>query len=623
MKKIGLLIITIWGIFPVVIAQKDETSRLEALQKKLETAAETAPAFTKEIDISVTNMPIADMLKNIAKASGANLNIHAPGHQTVTCNFKKTRIIDLIYFLCKNYGFDAEIIGNIISIFPCTPDAEIPPVPDISYDDAEQTFTYELQSVRLIDAVKKISELSGINIVIPSGIYDSRISAYAHAMPTEEAIRTLGSVNAFNVKKKNNKTWIFSPETGNEENGPGRKSFGMNEITVDSSGRISADITNGNIREIIPEICEKLNLGYFVSGIMDRETAIFVNDVDFTTFLSVVFTGTEFSWRYENGVYVFGGVNTENRLSTTKVIPMKYRSVEKITEIIPAELKKNMEIIPFPDLNSIVICGEQKSLGQIESLLMEIDRSVPLILIDVIIVDATQKNVQEAGISTGLGKQTAQTSGSISPGIEMSLNANSVNKLINTFNGFGSINLGKVSPNFYLNLKFLEETGKIILRSTPRLSTLNGHKATLKSGETKYYKESQTNIIGTQNPLQTESYMWKNVEANLTLDITPYVSKDSCITLKIDITQSEFTPRESDMKDAPPGMSTRSFNSIIKVKNQDMILLGGIERNAFNSGSKGIPFLARIPVLKWLFGASVRNKSSNKLNVFIKPTIIN
>ncbi len=136
----------------------------------------------------------------------------------------------------------------------------------------------------------------------------------------------------------------------------------------------------------------------------------------------------------------------------------------------------------------------------------------------------------------------------------------------------------------------------------------------------RYYKESQTNFIGTQNPLQTNSYQWKNVEANMTLEILPYVSLDSCITLKVDLSQSEFT--EQVAEDAPPGTTNRSFNSIIRVRNQEMVLLGGIERNLTGKTSSGLPFIARIPVLRWIFGYSSRTKKVQKLNVFIKPTII-
>lgn len=225
-------------------------------------------------------------------------------------------------------------------------------------------------------------------------------------------------------------------------------------------------------------------------------------------------------------------------------------------------------------------------------------------------------------VSFGKGTEPITSTGILSPGVDVTLGASTINRLINTFNGFGSINLGKVGPNFYLGLKLLEEKGRIVVRSTPRLSTLNGHKAELKSGEKKYYKEIQSSIIGTQNPMQSESFIWKDTEANLTLDILPYVSLDSCITLEIEIVQSEFTERESGNIEAPPGTITRSFKSIIKVKDQEMVLLGGIEKNTVSKSSKGLPFIARVPVLKWIFGKSAKNSYTQKLNVFVKPTII-
>jgi type IV pilus assembly protein PilQ len=90
--------------------------------------------------------------------------------------------------------------------------------------------------------------------------------------------------------------------------------------------------------------------------------------------------------------------------------------------------------------------------------------------------------------------------------------------------------------------------------------------------------------------------------------------------MTIDLSQSEFTDRQA--ADAPPGTTTRSFNSIIKVRNQEVVLLGGIERNLSSRTSKGLPFLSRIPILRWIFGHSAKKNTVQKLNVFIKPTIV-
>ena len=302
---------------------------------------------------------------------------------------------------------------------------------------------------------------------------------------------------------------------------------------------------------------------------------------------------------------------------------MQFRTIDDVIEIIPSALKKDIEIKLFSDLNSLVLSGNQADVEALEDFLKSIDQSVPLISIDVMIVDATDRKSRNTGVSFGKGTQESGSSyGTLSPGIDVSLGAGKINQLLNAFNGLGLVNLGNVGPNFYLELKLLEEDGAITLRSTPKLSTLNGHKAVLKSGEVKYYRENQVNIIGTQNPLQSESYLWKNVEASFVLAMTPTVSADSTITIRIELNQDEFTEREARDLTAPPGMTKRSFNSIVKVKDGEMVLLGGIEKNLTEDSSKGLPWIARVPILRLFFGNVSKTREVQKLNVFIRPTII-
>ncbi len=317
-----------------------------------------------------------------------------------------------------------------------------------------------------------------------------------------------------------------------------------------------------------------------------------------------------------------GGEADETR-ACVHVFPMQFRTVENILDIIPERLRKDMEIKVFPDLNSLILSGSASGVASLEGYLTEIDKSVPMISIDVIIVDATDRKSNSTGVRFGKGHEPSGASyGQFLPSVDISLGATQINRLIDAFNGIGLVNLGKVSENFYAGLKLLEEDGTITLRSTPKLSTLNGHKATLTSGEVKYYKESQVNIIGTQNPMQSESYMWKNVEASFTLELLPYVSADSTITIQVVLNQDEFTERDSGDRTAPPGKTKRGFNSIVKVHDGEMVLLGGIERNLMDDSSSGVPFVARIPILRRIFGNVTKTKENRKLSVFIRPIVV-
>lgn len=620
MKRYFIFFIFLTGGLAHLIAQSPENPRLAKLKDKLQQLSYTDNRYTGKVDVAVTNFPVSELLRSLAKAQNLSINVAFGPDKLINCHLQQVPVIDVLYFICREKSLEVEVMGNILSIIPYD-EPEVEPDIYIAFDPLREEVSFDFTNCKLESVAKKMMEATGYNIIIPRSLYGSPVSAYGKNMKIDEAVRTISSVNGFQYGKQSERSWsVYKPEgEGNQQAG---YTFVSDEFTIDSLGLITARINGGNVRQIIPDLFRRLGKNYFLSNEFNHSTNIDVEEVDLHTFLNVMLTGTNITWRIDNGVYIFGSHTEGERLSSVTVFPMKYRTVDKVAEFIPAELKTNVEIITFPDLNSLVINGDQRAVIRIMNFLNEIDRSVPLISFDVIIVDATDKTSQSIGLSMGVGDKPSVTGGSVSPGVDFSMSAASVNRIINSFNGFGSINLGKVTPNFYADLKFLEDAGKIILRSTPRLSTLNGHKAILKSGEVKYYKESQVNIIGTQNPLQSESYLWKHVEANFVLDITPYVSLDSVITLQINLDQAEFTVRESSDQDAPPGLTKRSFNSIIKVKDQEMVLLGGIEKNLTDTSSRGLPFLARIPVLRLLFGNTTKVKSSERLSVFIKPTII-
>jgi type IV pilus assembly protein PilQ len=281
-----------------------------------------------------------------------------------------------------------------------------------------------------------------------------------------------------------------------------------------------------------------------------------------------------------------------------------------------------VELKVFEDMNGIIVSGSQPRINELETFIRQIDVVVPMVHIEVIIADVRKSNSLSAGISAGLGTKTGTTSGTLLPDYNVNLNAQSINNLIKGINGFGLINLGNVAANFYISLKAMESNGILKLRSTPQIATLNGHEAKLSVGQTQYYLEVNNNLVNNanqnQNILQTQN--WKAVNADLSITIDPQVSGDEQITMTINVKQSSFTERVSNT--APPGTINRDFQSLVRVKNGEMIMLGGLEENQTNNSGSGLPLLSRIPFLKWIFGNRTKSKSENKLTIFIRPIVI-
>jgi len=336
-----------------------------------------------------------------------------------------------------------------------------------------------------------------------------------------------------------------------------------------------------------------------------------------------MFEATEYTYVEDDGYFLIGRENSKG-LRTTELIQLENRTIETIKQSIPKNLLKGIEVNNFIELNSLIVSGAKFKIDELKRYIYQIDQVVPMVLIEVMIVNYQKGYDISTGLISGVNPSSEgaiESSGTLLNSFNIGLNGETINGLIDTFNGLKTFNLGKVNKNFYLSLQALENNSIINVHSTPKIATLSGHQATVSIGETSYYFE-QNNTLLTNNIGNDilQSGTWKSTDANLSVSIEPNVSKDESVTLSINVQQSSFLPRVGE--NAPPGKTTQNFDALIRVKNNEMILLGGLEEFEKGDSSSGIPLLARIPVLKWFFSSKNKSKNKSKLHVFIKPTIV-
>src|SRR5690554_7540637 len=98
----------------------------------------------------------------------------------------------------------------------------------------------------------------------------------------------------------------------------------------------------------------------------------------------------------------------------------------------------------------------------------------------------------------------------------MNFGSASLNAIINALNGFPYTTLFRSTTDFFISLKALESNNVVETESTPKISTLNGHQASISIGEQRYYQEERvqvSNVVGNAN-IQN-SRIWKHIEASL------------------------------------------------------------------------------------------------------------
>jgi len=324
---------------------------------------------------------------------------------------------------------------------------------------------------------------------------------------------------------------------------------------------------------------------------------------------------------FSNNNQRFG--NSSRRINTqSNSFGSSYENnAEALVNILPDDIKTDLDIKVDFELNSFLVSGPAANINRFKKFIKEIDKPVPVVLIEVMLIEVKKSSIVETGISWGIGDEATKTKGRIFPETDFTLGAKTINKVIGGFDGFGSFNIGRVVPEFFANIKAMEASGNIKIKSTPKLSTLNGHRANMSIGETTYYVVTNQSFFGVQNPTSSEIRNFQPIDAELAISIKPLVSGNGQITLDINVIQSDFSGERIE-NDAPPGLTSREFSSIIRMQDQDLAVLGGLEEKRKDDSGNGVPFLARIPIIKWLFSSRRREDSKQKLTILIKPTVI-
>ncbi|WP_191907117.1 type II secretion system protein GspD [Adhaeribacter soli] len=504
----------------------------------------------------------------------------------------------------------------------------------LNYNREGDLFTADLSQDSLRAFAKQATQLTKRNIILASGLQDKLITGYVEGMPLDAALDRLAYANNL-VLFRSEKDGAFILQEGGKAADQGNNQFNRNSYQAagGSSGISALNISNGKngkklieldavnvpITDLINEISNKAAVGFMLFSPIQGNTTTKVKDVSYEELLSFLLQGTTHTYKQSENVFLIGSRNSEG-FRSTRVFKMHYRPAEKLDEIIPVELKKGIEIKVFNELNSLILSGGAQQIEEITDFLKAIDEPVKNVLIEVMVVELRRGHTVKTGIKAGLGDSAVATSGQVFPALDMTIGSKGINDFLEKLNAKGWINIGKVTPNFYMTLQALENNNHIDIRSTPKLSTLNGHEAKLTIGQTVYYQEQNQVITGGVTPITSVTQQFKQVSADLNIKINPMVSGDEHITLKIDAEFSDFIP--ATIQGAPPGNTTRQFTSMIRVRNEEMIVLGGLEEVSRSKSGSGVPILSRIPILRWLFSSRSDEKRKNKLVVFIKPTLL-
>ena len=293
-----------------------------------------------------------------------------------------------------------------------------------------------------------------------------------------------------------------------------------------------------------------------------------------------------------------------------------------------------------PEAGMITVTGTAKQLKRVSTYISNVSKQLKnQVLIDVQILSVTFDDSYTTGvdwsqlynfqnmaiasasmIQNNVSSLTSVTDGELSIG-DITSAPNTEPKSSGAIITRGSVKISDV-------VKFLKTQGDVKSISNPKILTLNNQPALISVGKELFYKIQSTSILqgssgaGSQQSGETID----SVFAGILLDITPEISEDGSITLKINPSISDtidtVSRDNSGARNIPPDLSRKQISSVVTLQDGQHVILGGLISSKTGMKVSKVPLLGDLPLLEYLFKHEVKVNNVDELVLIITPHII-
>jgi len=188
-----------------------------------------------------------------------------------------------------------------------------------------------------------------------------------------------------------------------------------------------------------------------------------------------------------------------------------------------------------------------------------------------------------------------------------------------------TLSLGYNSDNFSALVSALNEQGTVSVVSQPRIRIINNQPAIIKVGTDRTFFTQTVSRFTTVNG-QTEIVVSEEpttVTEGLVLSVTPQISKDRWIMLDI----APVITRVAEIITSPQGstapvLDIKQASTLIRAKDGEMVILGGLIQESNTQTDRQVPFFARLPVVGKFFEGNYSTNSKKELIIFLVPRLV-
>jgi general secretion pathway protein D len=373
-----------------------------------------------------------------------------------------------------------------------------------------------------------------------------------------------------------------------------------------------------------------------------RQIKVELNGVSLEEALQIVAMESKTFWRpvTANTIFVAADNPAKRKDLEQSVIKTFYlANLSQPTELqdVVNALRQILEISriqPLPSEGAIVVRGTPDQVALAQKLVSDLDRSKPEVVVDVAVMQVNRDKKRTLGINP-----PQNMSLTLQPNVTSTTTNNTTNNTTNSTTGTttpttstGSINLNSLAnlnaTDFQVTLDsatitalFSDSNTKLI--QNPQIRALDGQKASLKIGDKIPVATGsfQPGIGGVGiNPLVNTQFQYNDVGVNI--DVTPNVHSNGDVTLKVAMDISSVTGQTNIGGITQPIIGQKKIEHVVRLREGEANLMGGMLEDLQSKSLTGIPGLAQIPILKYLFGQTATEHSQTETVFVLIPHIV-
>ncbi len=573
------------------------------------------------------NTDIRDVLRGLGMQYNVNIFLEPDVAGNISLYLTDVSVRNAIDFIVKRNNFAYSVENGIIKVYKYSaPPPPPPPKPAVVFHFQNNLLDIDIKSIDVKEVARMFIDSAGINVIV-DGSVDKTITARLVKMNPEKAIKALFESNGMAVSTSDGIYYVANQNWGDDKSATGGSSqLKRLSITVKEK-KVTLEVDNASLDQVVRTIAIQSGINIVIYDRLTGEISAKLSEVGIDDAIRFLLQNTKFTFWKEREIY-FIGSREMNQQKTTLIIPLRHIMADEatITKVLPPTISSNAVVKFNSEHNAIIVIGSFDVVAQAQEFIEKVDKPVPQVLIEALVVDFNVNKIRDYGVSV-FTQGPKDTSGNwlserFLPTLDLKPGKKRTEKILNSIlKGIGSNQIVNLPDNFRAAIQALETADVVKVHSTPQIATLNGNQAVITIGETRYYKLSKetTAPIDNRATVIGKDERFEVIKFNTQLQVTPWVMDDGYVMVKI---RPEFNiPRTGGDGSTPPNVDTRVIESMVRLRDGQTIILGGQRQTENVVSSKGVPLLSSIPVLGWLFSSRTISKNETQMMIFLTPHV--